>query len=290
MPLIFDLSDVFAIKATTLSADDMLRFTYSINRTTKSANNTTQFPFRFKTGKMFTKANLATNCVYVFRQVAGANVIAELWKKVGQAATGTEAWVKMLARIRNICAIVSQNGDIDDLLKPFAVHGSCMYAESLLRFAFATKITSPSPEHAKSAFRTLVDIWRTLSEAPSDVWDVPRKKLLAAVIVHACAQYVQLVMAASEVADIQWLYNVEPENVFVVAARDSWRVATDKERMDPKLIALRDVYVGGVRAMLPMAEAVRTGVPPIYDGKTISLPPPNTDITACIGTTFVLND
>ena len=133
------LSPVFAIKAKTLQAEDLLRFAFSITTTTRAADNAVHFPFRFKTSFFSRRKELATNCVYVFRQVAAANVVAQLWTHIGKLATGTEQWVKALARIRNLCATVSRHGEIPDALKPFAIHGTPMYAEALLSITLATR-------------------------------------------------------------------------------------------------------------------------------------------------------
>ena len=151
---ILALSETWDVKVNTLNAADKLRLAFSLTQATPAATQVQQYPFRFRINWRSRNKELATNCLYVLRQVAAANVVADLWADLKSCDVTHKPTIQTLAKVRNLCALVTANGDIPAALKPFAIHGTRLYAEALLQFAFATRVKDPSKEIAGDAFRT----------------------------------------------------------------------------------------------------------------------------------------
>ena len=185
---------------------------------------------------------LATNCIYVLRQVAAANVVADLWADLKSCDVTHKPTIQTLAKVRNLCALVVANGDIPAALKPFAIHGTSLYAEALLRVAFATRVKDPSKEIAGDAFRTLVVVWHALDGPRHDGWDAARKRLKAQVVQAVCASYVALAIAYRCIPGTDGNGDADDGHKVAAFIRDAWAVATAEQRALPELLALNGVY------------------------------------------------
>ena len=281
------LSETWAVKVNTLNAVDRLRLAFSIDETTPAAAGSCDFPFRFKLSWRARRQELATNCLYVLRQVAAANVVADLWAELGRCDTTHRPTIQTLAKIRNLCALVVANGDVPDALRPFAIYESHVYAAALLQFALATKVKKPSQEHAGDAFRTLVSVWRALDGARCGPWDAAKKRFKSHVIQAACMSYVDLATTYKHIPGTDRAGDAEDNSKIAALARDAWVVATPEQRALPELVALNGVYSHlGAGAPMTMAGAVQTGVAPEYVGAVLKLRAPNVETVA--GPPFVL--
>ena len=283
------LSETWAVKVNTLNSVDRLRFAFSIDETTPAAAGTCDYPFRFRLSWRARRQELATNCLYVLRQVAAANVVADLWAELGHCDIAHKPTIRTLAKIRNLCALVVANGDVPAALRPFAIYESHVYASALLRLAFATKVKKPSQEHAGSAFRTLVAVWRSLDGAPRGPWDAAKKRLKSNVVQAVRVSYVDLAVAYKHIPGTDSAGDAEDNGKIAALVRDAWAVATPEQRVLPELVALNGVYSHlGASAPMTMAGAVQTGVAPEYVGTVLELPAPNVEVETAAGPPFVL--
>lgn len=264
---IVELDDALALKTKQMSADELLRFAFSLTEHTVPHPDAETYPFRFRFPGVFVKRGVATDCISIFRRLAASNVIADELEAAARVDLHSKESIQRLSKVVRLHALACSAGDLPLELTPPPIHpGVEALVRGILLYALATRtaVASLGPLALARSIRTLALAWRAAVDSEA----LPA--LAARLAEHSrgalAVRFVEAVCRYQHVPTTD-----DPDFPGVEEAAKNVADAV-KLNLAPRsdLIGLAEVYKTHKGSLL-ISKAVATNLPPDLVGDTIPL-------------------